>query len=57
MGWGEAAAAGGGQGAAGLAPALGEPDGSPAMLPSSGTGRGLEGRNLGFKANSKPNLC
>lgn len=56
-GMGEAVAAGGGEGATGLAPAVGELDGSPAVLPSLGTGGGLEGRNLGFKANGKPNLC
>lgn len=48
---GEVVAAGRGEGAAGLAPAVGEPDGSLAVLPSSGTGGGLEGRNLSSKAN------
>lgn len=49
---------GGGSGrAAGLAPAVGASDGSPAVLPSMGTGGGSEGGNLGFKANSKATPC
>lgn len=47
---------GGGSGrAVGLAPAVGASDGSLAPLPSMGTRGGLEGGNLGFKANhTKP---